>query len=601
MNVPNEENALQVQSALAEQLSSIPSSQGSPVTSQSPPLLEDVPPQKVHSPTMEPPRIESTFAQENNSPNTLTAAPYSSATPELSSTPLLPTSATCNSQQLPSLMSNSHQLPSLMSRSITPPSSLLIENLRASTSTPTNFHGQIGNSAKFRTKWFPCYMVMTMAKNDQGKSFASYSPFKVAKAIKSLSPETAPKFLKNGSVLLTVNNEKDLGNLQRFKTFDSTPVEILPHRSLNHSRGVIRANELLHCSEEELVEEFSSMGVVEARRIYRTINGIRTPTPTVVLKFFRPTLPERIKLDFMILRVRPYEPTPIQCRSCYRFRHTRANCQTVACGVCAEEHSEGPCRNAPKCVNCAGPHPAFSRNCKIYMREKAIEKIRETEKVSYDRAEQIYKRSAPPNPDVTFSQAVKAGPNSNSKAFPVSTTLPAEAESGVTPAIDVPPVPAQEGGTPSLPVVPELNITRQLTQLAGIIDTISCRLLALERHILPSGTSRTQPSSTITVPVAELAQCNSRDTISPADVALKPTPIEDFPSRTTSNHKNSGKSPVSNPGGQRNAKRPAPRTSTGKESASNSRPGSSTSSKPPQSKRQSKAGKEVTRAGQTPK
>jgi len=48
-----------------------------------------------------------------------------------------------------------------------------------------------------------------------------------------------------------------------------------------------------------------------------------------------------------------------------------------------KKHPEEECHDSPKCVNCDGPHPAFSRTCPIFIHEREIQKLRVTENISF--------------------------------------------------------------------------------------------------------------------------------------------------------------------------------------------------------------------------
>lgn len=249
------------------------------------------------------------------------------------------------------------------------------------------------------------------------KSFNDYSPFKVCRFFKSFTPATKISINKNGSLLLEIKKEKDYSNIiHNITKYDDIEVTLTPHRSLNYSKGVIVSNELLHCADEELETELSSFGVVKAFRIHKKVQGQKIPTPNVILTFERSELPEKIILDFQVLKVRPYEPNPFQCYSCFNYRHSSKKCTNKKiCGKCGgDPHDSNDCGQNPKCINCNGPHPAFDRNCPKYKYEKAIEKIKAFEKVSYGVAENVLKNKnkneSNPRPETTYSQAV-ASPN----------------------------------------------------------------------------------------------------------------------------------------------------------------------------------------------
>ncbi|GFN81044.1 RNA-directed DNA polymerase from mobile element jockey [Plakobranchus ocellatus] len=94
-------------------------------------------------------------------------------------------------------------------------------------------------------------------------------------------------------------------------TFLDIPVTVSPHKSLNSSKGVIRSCDLRCCSEEEMVEELR--GVTHARRIKVRRGEDKIQTNIVVLTFYSPKPPSRIRAGYLTLDVRPYVPLPMHC------------------------------------------------------------------------------------------------------------------------------------------------------------------------------------------------------------------------------------------------------------------------------------------------
>ena len=56
------------------------------------------------------------------------------------------------------------------------------------------------------------------------------------------------------------------------------------------------------------------------------------------------------------------------------------------------DHESRSCSNleTPKCVNCAGDHPSFSKDCQHYKREAEIKKIKVDDKTTYYNVCNIY-------------------------------------------------------------------------------------------------------------------------------------------------------------------------------------------------------------------
>ena len=76
----------------------------------------------------------------------------------------------------------------------------------------------------------------------------------------------------------------------------------------------------------------------------------------------------------MQVKVDVYIPNPLRCYSCQVFGHHENKCgRHPVCCICGEpEHCEpsGVCNKPSKCVNCSGDHPANSKQCPQWEKEK---------------------------------------------------------------------------------------------------------------------------------------------------------------------------------------------------------------------------------------
>ena len=129
----------------------------------------------------------------------------------------------------------------------------------------------------------------------------------------------------------------------------------------------------------------------EAKRLTRFREGIREETTTVCLKFQGDTLPDRVYIDYLCYRVRPYVSAPMRCFCCHQYGHVAAVCRgNKRCGRCAKESCQEECkeRNEPaKCLHCGGEHYVGSSQCPRKEREVKVNKIRkEKKRISYAEA-----------------------------------------------------------------------------------------------------------------------------------------------------------------------------------------------------------------------
>lgn len=360
-----------------------------------------------------------------------------------------------------------------------------------------------GSIFKIRGKWTKKFLIMRFDRKCTNKTFKDFNPFDVCRVIKSYSPSINIKFLKNGTILLSANLEKDFINLGNIKSYRDTPVLFELHKSLNFSRGVVYVPELLERSEDEIKSELESCGVVRVCRIFKRINNVRKPTPLLVLTFQKSELPDRIVHEFLSVRVRPYEPNPLQCFSCYRYRHTKKNCQIVCCGICGNNsHTTGGCNARAKCVNCLGEHPAYSRKCPMYLREKQIEVLRTQNKISYKQAESIILRNykvnkittAPPAPlSLTFSEIVAGKSASLSQSTiptspPTSLTQPQSPShsrvAGISASLSRPTIPTFPSTSLTQPPSPSHSRVKllmdQVSSLTSVVEKLVGKITVLE-------------------------------------------------------------------------------------------------------------------------
>ncbi|GFT64937.1 RNA-directed DNA polymerase from mobile element jockey [Trichonephila clavipes] len=101
---------------------------------------------------------------------------------------------------------------------------------------------------------------------------------------------------------------------------------LLPHRSLNFSRGVISEPDLLTTPDAEILDGFSGQGVIQVRRITIKKDATVIPTKHMILTFNNPNLPTTVK-KLSQCKIRPYVPNPLRCFKCQRFGHSQIACR----------------------------------------------------------------------------------------------------------------------------------------------------------------------------------------------------------------------------------------------------------------------------------
>ena len=256
-------------------------------------------------------------------------------------------------------------------------------------------------------------------------SLSSLNPFQRKEAVGKLGNVVRCDLLKEGVVEVEFADKREAeralettnlvykvkeGDLKRNKSIPVL-VQVPPVSTL--CRGIITCGDLNDMSDQDITDELADAGVTAARRLGKT--------DTIVLSFSVDGLPERIFIGFRSVPVRPYVPEPLRCYKCHMFGHVSTKCNRgVRCGRCGDgKHDSNHCSAAsPKCPNCRGEHPAWSRGCDEYKKEKEIGRIRLRQGVSFQEARRLYSEEHP-NP----SSSVRNNIARQSRAPNTSPTL----------------------------------------------------------------------------------------------------------------------------------------------------------------------------------
>ena len=136
--------------------------------------------------------------------------------------------------------------------------------------------------------------------------------------------------------------------------------------------------------------ELATQGVIRCRRInVRRASGLE-PTNTLVLTFCLPVVPPTVKIAYESCRVEQYIPSPLRCFKCQGYGHGKDRCSRLTkcanCGQPAHCADGETCTAEPSCVNCGMNHPAYSKDCPRWHREKAIVRLKYTRNISFPEA-----------------------------------------------------------------------------------------------------------------------------------------------------------------------------------------------------------------------
>ena len=147
---------------------------------------------------------------------------------------------------------------------------------------------------------------------------------------------------------------------------------------------------------------------------------MRTRTGLCFVTFASKTVPEKVKVGYEIVQVRPYIQKPMKCNICQKFGHTSSRCENkdknkFTCGKCAQDHETSACNgNDFKCANCGGPHQSGSDECSILKKETEILAYMKDKEVSYREAKRKVE-GLTQKPDTSYAATVtNINPSTNS-------------------------------------------------------------------------------------------------------------------------------------------------------------------------------------------
>ena len=246
--------------------------------------------------------------------------------------------------------------------------------------------------------------------------------------------------------------EKHETTLLNLKNFCGLKCKVTPHSSLNISKGIVRCPALNRQTCEHILEFMGEQGVTDVRRISVFHDGAKKPTNTFVFTFNSPVLPSVVKIGFMqskkwckdqesiqssttpdpgyqwesdkltedttnesqevspfLVKNHVYIQNPLRCYQCQLFGHHEKKCgrQAICVNCSMPKHCPvGRCQRPAKCVNCSGEHPANSKQCPAWEKEKKILKIKCEQNISFPEARKQYEQFYDTR---SYASAVKPG------------------------------------------------------------------------------------------------------------------------------------------------------------------------------------------------
>ncbi|MPC61888.1 hypothetical protein E2C01_055965 [Portunus trituberculatus] len=99
------------------------------------------------------------------------------------------------------------------------------------------------------------------------------------------------------------------------------------HPTSNYSKGCVYSQDLYEFPEEEILAMCPSS--------VQNVTKMKNSSNMVLLTFFGSTLPDRVHIGPVNLRVRRFVSCPLQCLSCSGYGHGKSSCKEASrCGNC---------------------------------------------------------------------------------------------------------------------------------------------------------------------------------------------------------------------------------------------------------------------------
>lgn len=146
-------------------------------------------------------------------------------------------------------------------------------------------------------------------------------------------------------------------------------------------------------------------------------------TGLIIVTFASTSLPSELAVGYERLRIRPYIPLPLKCNNCFEYGHISKACKNEKiCYNCSQtyhlnDEQKEKCSSPSQCKNCKSSnyekydHASVSKTCPIFLKEKEVQAIVTTQKVSKKQATIIYQQRFT-NPATSYSSIVKNNNNS---------------------------------------------------------------------------------------------------------------------------------------------------------------------------------------------
>ena len=217
--------------------------------------------------------------------------------------------------------------------------------------------------------------------------------------------------LRDGSLLVKVQFEHQINDLVKLTQIHDHRVKVTIPVGPNTCKGVIFHRDLRSMSESEILEEMKDQWVVDVNCMTKMMDNVRTKTGLCFFTFASRRIPEKVKIGYEYVQVRPYIQKPMRCFRCQKFGHTAVRCvdkdsDKFTCGKCAQAHETVKCTGTTlKCANCGGPHQSGNAECSSLKKETETIAYMKEHDLSYTEAKRKVE-SLTAKPDTSYASAI---------------------------------------------------------------------------------------------------------------------------------------------------------------------------------------------------
>jgi len=241
----------------------------------------------------------------------------------------------------------------------------------------------------FQTETFEKFFTIRLTNSSKREM----SPFKFERDLIQ-QIEGPPIYISKGgknTYLVEVRNKSQSEKIRSVSEVDGKNCVVRPYELYNDNKGLI----YIYNSEIEdfqsfkngLCNEYKFKDVVHAHWIKTKQNS-----QAYIVVTNEAALPTHIHVtgEYTLTRVHPYHDSPLHCKWCLTYGHSRKYCSAVSpkCRNCAGDHSSDSCSNADtiKCYNCGGEHRAGHHTCPANQKEVKIAETQKNHKVTRQQA-----------------------------------------------------------------------------------------------------------------------------------------------------------------------------------------------------------------------